>query len=87
MKPGKISPVSAGTLQGVYRPQARVYYHNARHGILFETLTKPLRCRSRKRAVELARDWIESAEFATEVVALKERILANPENSFAECAE
>lgn len=80
MTPGTITPVSAGTLQGIFRPQARIYYRNERHGVLFETLTKPLRCRSRKRAVQLAREWIKTPEFAAELDAAKQRILANPEN-------
>lgn len=80
MTPGKITPVSAGTLQGVFRPQARIYYKNARHGILFETLTKPLRCRSRKRAVDLAREWIKTPEFTAEAAAVRARIASNPDN-------
>ena len=80
MKPGKITAVSAGSLQGVYRPQARIYYHNARHGILCETLTKPIRCRSRSRAIELAKQWMQTPEFAAEIDAVRVRISANPEN-------
>jgi len=80
MKPGTITAVSAGTLQGVFRPQARIYYSNAKHGICCETISKKLRCRSRKRAVELAREWINTPEFAAELEVVKNRIAANPEN-------
>jgi len=80
MKPGKVTAVSSGTLQGVYRPQARVYYYNARHGILFETLTKKVRCRSRARAVQLAKEWIKTPDFSDEMDAVKQRILSNLEN-------
>ena len=62
IKPGKITVTSYGTMQGVFRPTMRAYYHNERHGILFEEITKPIRCRSRKRAVELGKVWRKSPE-------------------------
>lgn len=80
MTPGTITPVSAGTKQGVYRPQVRVYYHNKRYGILFETLTKPLRCKSRDRAVSIAKEWIKSPEFPNILSGAFARISANPDN-------
>jgi len=80
MRPGQITAVSAGSLQGVYRPQARIYYRNARYGVLFETLTKPVRCRKRSRAIQLAREWIKTPEFLAEVDAIRGRLAANPEN-------
>ena len=80
MTPGTITPVSAGTKQGVFRPQVRVYYHHARHGICFETLTKPLRCRSRARAVSLAKEWINSPDFSEVLSDAFARISANPDN-------
>lgn len=82
MTPGKLTPVSAGTLQGVFRPQVRFYYHNARHGICFETITKPLRCRSRARAVKLAKEWMETEEFNAALNEVKARVLSHEGNSF-----
>lgn len=70
-----------GTLQGVFRPQMRVYYHNDRHGLLFETLTKPIRCRSRKRAIALAKEWKASPEGIAEIDAAMKRITSNTENT------
>jgi hypothetical protein len=81
VKPGQVTAVSAGTLQGVYRPQVRVYYHNKRFGVLFETITKKVRCRSRVRAIQLAKEWIRSAEGTAAIDEAKARILANSENS------
>ena len=81
MKPGKITFVSAGTLQGVYRPQVRVYYHNARYGILYETVEKRIRCRSRKRAIQLAKDWMKEPDGIVAISEAKARITSNPENS------
>ena len=81
MKPGQITCVSAGTLQGVYRPQVRVYYRNARHGILFEMIEKPIRCRSRKRAIELAQQWINEPDGIEAINETKARIVSNEENS------
>ena len=74
MKHGTVTPVSCGTLQGIYRPQVRVYYETGRHGILFETLTKSLRCRSRKRAVQLAREWIKTDECRAQIAAVLRRV-------------
>ena len=81
MKPGAITAVSAGTLQGVYRPQVRVYYRNARYGILYETLEKRIRCRSRKRAIQLAKDWMKEPDGIEAISEAKARIVSNPENS------
>jgi hypothetical protein len=80
MKAGAVTPVSAGTLQGAYRPQLRVYYHNAKYGILFQTLEKRIRCKSRKRAIQLAKEWMSSAEGATEIANAQAKIAENPEN-------
>jgi len=82
-KAGQITAVSAGTLQQVFRPQIRVYYHNERYGVLCETLTKPLRCRSRKRAVELAKLWIKSDDGQRAIKQKQYEIAANPENRIA----
>lgn len=79
-KPGQITAVSAGTLQQVFRPQIRIYYHNEKYGILCETLEKPLRCRSRKRAVELAKIWIGSEDGQRAIKQKQYEIAANPEN-------
>lgn len=81
MQPGTITAVSASSLQGAYRPQARIYYHHTRHGVCYLTLTKPLRCRSRARAVSLAREWINSPEFESLAKEARDRIAANPDNT------
>ena len=86
MNPGKITFVSAGTLQGVYRPQVRVYYRNDRHGILFETIEKRIRCRSRKRAIELAKQWANEPDGIEAINQIKARITRNPENSLSKDA-
>lgn len=83
MNPGTLTTVSAGSLQGIYRPQVRFYYHNARHGLLFQTFTKPLRCRSRARAITLAKEWMRTGEFAAILSEAKDRIGADPENTIA----
>ena len=80
MTPGTITFVSAGSRQGVYRPQVRLYYHNARHGICFETMTRPIRCRSRDRAINLAKDWAKTVEFDAMIKAARQHIASNPEN-------
>lgn len=76
MKPGTLTAVSCGSLQGIYRPQVRVYYQNEKHGILYETLTKPLRCRSRSRAIKLAKEWMRTEEFDAVLIKTKARIAA-----------
>ena len=80
MEPGTITAVSFGTLQGVYRPQARVYYRNAKYGVCFETITKPLRCKSRAIAVKLAKEWIKTEEFDTLLNGVLLKISENPDN-------
>ena len=81
MKPGTVTAVSCGSLQGIYRPQVRFYYHNERHGILFKTMTKPHRCRSRARAITLAKEWMRTQEFKAVLSETKARIAANKENT------
>jgi len=81
MTPGTITAVSAGTLQGVYRPQVRIYYHNDKYGILFVTLTKPLRCRSRAKAIARAKEWMKTDEFEALLREEKEKILSDGRNS------
>lgn len=81
MTPGTITTVSAGTRQGIYRPQVRLYYHHTKHGILFETLTMPLQCKSRKRAIEVAKEWIKTPDFEERLEFVKERIASNPDNT------
>jgi len=81
MTPGTITAVSAGTMQGIYRPQVRVYYHNDKYGILFSTLTKPLRCRSRARAVARAKEWMKTDEFASLLDGEKAKIMSQGGNT------
>ena len=81
MKPGTVTAVSAGTKQGIYRPQLRVYYHNARHGVLFQTLEKRIRCGSRKRAIQLAKEWMASPEGIDAIKVAKAVICENSENT------
>jgi len=81
MTPGSITAVSAGTMQGIYRPQVRVYYHNDKYGILFATLTKPLRCRSRARAIARAKEWMKTDDFANLLDAEKAKILSQTGNT------
>ena len=76
----KMSAVSAGTLQGVFRPQVRVYYSNSKYGLLYETLTKRIKCRSRARAIQLAKEWMRSEEFSPVLDEAIQRITSNPEN-------
>ena len=81
MMPETITAVSAGTKQGFYRPQVRVYYHNDKYGILFVTLTKPLRCRSRARAIARAKEWMKTDQFANLLDDEKAKISAQTENT------
>ena len=87
MKPGTITTVSAGTLQGIYRPQVRIYYRNATYGVLFETLEKRIRCRSRKRAIQLAKEWMKDPSGIEAISEAKAQIVSNQENSLNEVGE
>ena len=87
MKPGTVTVVSAGTKQGIFRPQLRLYYQNKRHGTVFETLTKPYRCRTRARAIELGREWRESPEGKEAIALLIERLSSDPDNILCEVDE
>ena len=85
MTPGQITITSAGTFPGpVFRPTMRVYYEHARHGVLFEEVVKPLRCRSRKRAIEVGREWRKSDDGLEALRDLFARIAASSENTIPE---
>ncbi len=81
MKPGQITVTSFGTLQGVFRPTIRVYFEHPRHGILFDETTKTIRCRSRKRAIVLGREWRKSPEGKDAIALVFARIASNPDNT------
>ncbi len=81
MKPGTITVTSWGTRQGIFRPMMRVYYSHARHGILFEEIQKPLRCRDRSAAIKTGREWRKSEDGIEALRALFVRIASNPDNT------
>jgi hypothetical protein len=83
---GQITAVSCGSLQGIYNPQIRVYYTNAKYGLLCETLTHPARCRTRGRAVARAKIWIKSEEGQLAITRMQAMLAENPQNTLTEGA-
>jgi len=65
--PNQITACAASSLQGVYRPEIRVYaaVPHPRYGLLPASYFFRGRTRSRQAALATARDWIKQAKGMT----------------------